>query len=361
MTKTPGSEDPELRSLLDSIGMRTTNTPQPPGQEALDRARAEQDLESITSAASATGPGERAAHGIRRWWRRGAVGLVLAAAIAVLCYALVPSSTAPASAQTPPMLLFSGTEKTTAGGLEGSPAAQVLARLATRAGRQPAPAALPLQRIEQYAWWAETDSDDRNATQSALVPVQRTTYLLPSGTLRDEQHRGDPLDRQGEITDDGSWRGASRTSDETFDTGQPANYPETLPTDPSKLLRALAPLPDCAGKRGDCLLNAVANIFTTYVVAPEASRALWRAAAGLPDVETLGTTTDRLGRHVVALTAPAPKTGQQVVVLVDPDTGAFRGSESILVAANDDFAFSPPAVVAFTAVLDARRVATRTS
>ncbi|MFT4081756.1 MAG: CU044_5270 family protein [Nocardioides sp.] len=356
MTKTPGSEDPELRNLLDSIGLRATHVPASPTQDLLDQARAQRDLDAITSKRHI--PKRR----IRRWCGRGAIGLVMAAAIALVCYLVLPSTSTPAAAQTPPMLSFSGAEKTTAGGLHGVPAANTLAELAAHAAAQNPPADLPVQRIEQYAWWAATESEHGTTTTTVLVPVERTTYLLPNGKMRDIEHRGEPLDRHGQISRaTGSWQSSPRAADETFDTGQPANYPETLPTDPAKLVRALAPRNGCADARGDCLLNALANIYTTYVVAPSVSQALWRATARLPDIETLGTTTDRLGRHAIALTAPAPSTGQQIIVLADPQTGSVLGSETILTKPNKDFTFSPPAVVAFTALLDSQRVAAKES
>jgi hypothetical protein len=367
MNDRPNDGELELRALLDSIGMESPRAPSP-AQAAIDRARAERDLAQITATAPA--PPTAAP---RSWWVRvgaAAAAVVVLAVAAVVTIMVVPSSSPPAAAAlTPPMLSYSGIEVSAVGQLTGTSAAQVLAGLAQAAEAQPAPdPSLPVQRIEQYGWWSTTelsttpspgpDGSISRAKASVMVPVQRTSYLLPDGTMRTLEQNGSPLDQDGRPSDTpSSWGVTASASDNTFSTGQPADYPETLPADPARLLAELAPTKDCAKTQGDCLFQQLTSIYSSYVVSPQRTAEMWRAAALAPGITTLGTTTDRLGRAAVALAAPAEPAGEEIVVLADPTTGAVLGSETILTKHDPAYAFTPPAVISFTAIVAADRVA----
>ncbi|RNL60587.1 hypothetical protein EFK50_19930 [Nocardioides marmoriginsengisoli] len=356
------NDDPELRKLLDSIGLHENVVPE---SDPESTARAQAMLGRILEQPRGRGQGRRFVRPdlrLRVGGRRTVLGLLAAGvACAVIAIALVVvepgAGPRPAAAETPPMLTFSGVDGDHLPGA-GAPARALLENLAGRAEGQPPAADLPVQRVVLDAWWSSTDPADRDrGPATVLVPRHVEVYQLPDGTRRSIERRGRPLDADGRATDQpGSWSAVPSTTDETFTNDLGADYPGTLPESVPALRKLLAPPYGCGGVAGGCLLGAVNDLFTGYVVAPSVTARLWRLLATEPTITTLGTTKDRLGRDAVVLVADATDPTQRTLVLIDPDTGRYLGSESILVKPNKDLGFKPPAVVAFTALASADRV-----
>ena len=355
-------DDPELRRLLDSIGLRDDGSstrrrePAVPGQAEAVLARILEQPRDV-DARPLSSPG-------RRWtsrrWATLSVGAAVAVclAVALALVLLVPGTgPRPAAAQTPPMLTFSlaeGDDVLTA----GAPARDALLELAERAARLSPADRLPVQRIVADAWWTSTDpADGGKGPRTVLVPRRVEVYQYDDGSRRSIERRGAALDSRGRVTDEpGSWTDVSPTTDDTFTNDLGAHYPQTLPATIDGLRRQLAPADACGARTGGCLLSAVSDLFGGYVVDPASTGRLWRLLATDPTITSLGTTTDRLGRRADAFVADALDETQRIVVLIDPDTGRYLGSETILVRPNPDLGFKPPAVTQFMAIVSSSRV-----
>ncbi len=369
MSQRRDDHDPELRELLDSIGL-TAEYSVPTTLTDEEIARAEQMLAQVMSVPR-TGAGGASATLARRertsWLRRQSrsrlASVAVAAAVCVLAGVLVvvqPWGAQHSAAQTPAMLHFANVR---AGQIapSGEPAGELLHDLAVRATAMPEPAELPVQRVELDAWWSSSEwLDDQTQAQSVLVPVRSVAYLLPTGERRAIEYRGEPLDADGRPTSlEVEWDGAPSMSDSItpLNTAMGVDYPESLPATQADLIEALAPADACTQTRGGCLLSEVATMFEGYVVSPRVTARIWEALATEPSITTLGPTVDRLGRNAVALTAAGLNPLEQVVILVDPESGSYLGSEVILVEVDPTHGFDPPAVLSFTAVVSAERVA----
>lgn len=361
------SDDPELRALLDSIGITENESM----AEDLTDAESEQAAQMLariigeTQTSKTAMPSPKTAS--HRWhWPDRTLRLSLTASVA-LCvlvgFMIVVqpwSGTPTASAQTPAMLRFA---EVRSGQIEtvGAPARDLLHQLATRAAAQPEPADLPVQHVELDGWWASSAPPDEkhDKARTVLVPVQSSAYLLPNGDRRAIEHRGAPLDADGRLSTIGlDWDNASRIADTIapMDEEQDVDYIQTLPTDIEKLREVLAPEEACAQTRGGCLLSGVASLFETYVVPPDVTARLWTTLATETTITTLGDTTDRRGRHAVALTALSMNPEEQFVILIDPQSGHYLGSETVLIKPSLNLGFDPPAVITFTYLIKADRI-----
>lgn len=362
------SEDPELRALLDSLGIAETGSV-PDVLSDTEYEKAERMLDGILSrrreppTSSAVTPSEtREPHS---WlFGRRVLNFAGAAAVCLLVGLLVviqPWSKAPhAAAQTPAMLRFADVRE---GQIKqfGDPAAAILRELAELAAAQPAPPDQPVQHVELDAWWATTAPSDQSAgARTVLVPTISRVYLLPNGDRRAIEYRGEPLDADGRLSETKpDWDDAPLTSDTitTLDPDQGFDYIQTLPTSTAGLREELAPDDGCADARGGCLLSSVTSLFESYVVPPEVASRLWETLATEPTITSLGVTTDRLGRDAIAFTAQSMSSHEQLLVLIDPETGNYLASETILVEPDENIGFDPPAVIGFTALITATRVA----
>lgn len=362
------NEDPELRALLDSLGIAETGNV-PDVLSDAEYEKAERMLDGILSrrreppTSSAATPSERREP--HNWLvGRRALNLVGAAALCLLAGLLIVvqawSKTPHAAAQTPAMLRFVDVRE---GQIKqvGDPAAAILRELADRAAAQPAPPDQPVQHVELDAWWASTAPSDQNVgARTVLVPTISRVYLLPNGDRRAIEYRGEPLDADGRLSKTRpDWDEAPPTSDTitTLDPDQGPDYLQTLPTSTGELREELAPEDGCADARGGCLLSSVASLFESYVVPPKVASRIWRTLATESTITSLGVTTDRLGRDAIAFTAQSMSPHEQLLVLIDPETGNYLASETILVEPDENVGFDPPAVTNFTALVTATRVA----
>lgn len=357
------SDDTELRELLASIGV-TESLVVP---DELTDADTEQ-IQSVMTRIRSLPPEEGAPAAPRerprwRWQVARPARLGIAAALSVLVGVVLvvqPWGAAPALAQTPAMLHFANVR---AGEIPavGDPAAALLEDLAVRAGSLPELADLPVQRIELDAWWASTEPATEDAgPQSALIPVKQVSYVLPTAERRMIEHRGEPLDADGRpVQHELDWLSEPPVMDEIYAIDPPmgVDYPESLPQSSADLVELWAPEDGCATTRGGCLLSEVTTLFELFAVPPDVTARVWQTLATEPSITSLGETVDRHGRTALVLTSASINPREQVLVLIDPESGQYLGSESILIAPDENFGFEPPAVVSFTSLVSAERVA----
>lgn len=108
--------------------------------------------------------------------------------------------------------------------------------------------------------------------------------------------------------------------------------------------------PAGAGAIAACILEEIAWLYTTYLIPPEQASRIWELLAIESGVRTLGQTTDRLGRDVLAIAAPPQESGfgiTTLVLLIDPTTGRMVGTETVTLA-TDYLDIDGPTVTAFT-------------
>ena len=348
----------EVRQLLQDLGARPRNLELT--QEEQDRTgrAASSALAAILSSPSSDTPSQRtstqpvATRSGQDRERRPRRGWVLTAAAAlVVAIASVPivrifsEHTDPAAASTPAMAQFDP------GGREHTQTADdALITLADSASKQPTTADLPVQLIATQTWhYAEEPA------VLAAVPSER--YLLSNGTVRLIEREAQPLDPDGRIRTGIDIKSLPITSDKSFpgpETGP--EYPSTLSTDPSELVKQLIPEPDECQQTAACLVQEIVNLHTSYVLPPALSAALWTTLAKSGQAEYLGQTRDRLGRPAVALRVPTADADHYTVVYADPISGALLGTDLILTSADHRLSITAPAVMGFTAITLAQRV-----
>lgn len=135
-----------------------------------------------------------------------------------------------------------------------------------------------------------------------------------------------------------------------------------MPRESRGLRRYLsAARPECAPRSpgaAACLLHSATELYKVHVVPADLASAWWLMLADEPDVRSLGTAVDRVGRQVEAFAAPPGEGGigtEIPVILVDPVTGRLVGNESITLE-TDYLRIDGPAVTSFTSVTEAHFV-----
>lgn len=341
----------EVRALLAELGIHGRDL-EPSADES---EQAERDLALILAGPE---PDSRQPSVARRVARP----LSLLAVAAVLAIGLVVArpftGTDTALAQTPAILqIEDGGVSVIAAASE--PGSDELLRLAELARRAEPPADGPVQRTIRDSWLLKTDNETGKApARSVLVPVHWQQFFQPDGTVRTIERRGHPLDSDGRLTDQtGRWSNEQPASDETFpgpETGP--EYPSTLSTDPAKLARQLVPDTEDCRPATYCLVAATNFLRYNHVLEPRLNAALLKMLAQLPDIRFAGESTDRLGRPADAFVVPGARASRVIILLFDPATGAFLGSEECLVKDSAELGLEAPAVLEFTALEDARRI-----
>ncbi len=354
----------ELRQMLRERGF-VIREPEPFTEG--DRIRGEEVLREILALPRNPAPTsiddlmkeyDVSARPMRRSVVRGLLLAAVAAAVAlVFVIAQPPRTLPPTHAVTPPLLAFDGARPGTVPA-QGRPAAGVLDGLAERVAHQPAPADLPVQHVTLSAWFSSTGDDATGALKSVLEPVERESWFQPDATMRVREQRGRPLDADGRLDRIAGLVGTS-VADESFASPDPGpGYAAALPTDPTRLAKRFARIynpADCPA-RGECLIREVTDLYGNYVVSPELASALWRVLAMEPSITYLGETRDRIDRRAAAFTTPTADGTAQKLLLISPATGTYLGEEEILVKPNEGYAFKPPAVVTFSALVSSARV-----
>jgi hypothetical protein len=344
----------EIRALLAELGVEGRDLDALPGEDAT----AERDLARILSTPQVARADKRVSRRPRRTVR--VVGfLAVAAAIAVGLVVVRPwTGDAPASAVTPPLLHLPRAGDDLEGGSRQAAPAE-FRRLAAAAAQQPPAGSGPVQHVVLDSWVLTTDEQTGKARpKSVLTPVTNEKFFTADGRVRMLEHRGDALDSDGRVAAPATSKAGSTDSDETFDGPEegPA-YADDLPTDPVALEKRLVPgTAECKGMRASCLVARVTFLHYGYVLKPSTARAVWLVLANQTDFAYAGRTRDRLDRPAVAFTSDASDAGRKLVLLADPATGAFMGSEEVLVKDSEDLGLKAPAVIEFVALATSARV-----
>ena len=294
-------------------------------------------------------------------WVRPAVRIAAAAAAVVVVVAgglVYQGVREPAAARTPALLHFSDADVASVLAGHGEPAGDALTRLAATAAAQPQGSGGDYQETTSYSWYVKSDD-----TSTVLVPSYESMVVAPDGSAVHRQQEGSPLDGHGRVVDGGTAPSGTGGTDDfpagTLDPQQAAG----LPRDPAALRAAL--LATQSGGQCDasssaaaaCLVDAVTDLSTFYVLPPDLDAALWTVLAAEPDVVRLGTTTDRLGRPGVAVAARtgAPDGPGVRVLVVSTDDGRLLEWDDVA-ASVPDLGVDTPAVTGFQVFLSSQRV-----
>lgn len=352
----------ELRQMLIGLGAKPKDLSPLPGEAERAEERLAAILRSPREEPTSDGPAEPAKDRYSHLGRsRRLIMLVASAAVvAIGLVAIRPfSGTEMAAAHTPPLLTFNATRP---GDMPqaGRPASDILADLARRSRTQTASPPGPVQHVVVDAWWSSSEDAGDAGVHSELIPVRRDTYFYPDTTMRAVERYGEPLREDGTLAKQETWEQRPVASNESFESPDPGpTYADDLPMDPATLRGSLTSTHDsvlCSQAPGGCLVEDVINLYHSYVISPSLSGALWEVLSQEPSIYYVGTTHDRLGREAVAFTTRATDGVSQVLVLADPDTGAYLGDEQVLVKKSAAYSFSPPAVTSFSSVVKAERI-----
>ena len=310
MTQPSPNDDPELRVLLDSIGM-----PQTKGlaDDGLRQQRAAAELRRILKGHDENDP-KKSPQLLRRL-----VAVGLAAAV-VSVFVLIPhhSRTPTRPSTAPAMLRFSaphGTVPTATSGF-GSRSNTVIGRLAALAAAQPVrPRSLPVQEVQTYLW------------KGNGYPTAETTYVVGDQKFEAISQQPVRLTSGGRLQAPDGYPPVNGPVLRSTLSG--ASDPDRLPLTREALDRKLIEAEHCPRVTAACVLTALVRLHSTYALSPSAAANLWRGVAHLSGVTDLGVTRDRLGREAVGLSTPADTPGERLIVLADPRTGALLGAETI--------------------------------
>ncbi|MFT4009942.1 MAG: CU044_5270 family protein [Nocardioidaceae bacterium] len=362
MNKTPDRPDGDWRDLRRMLDEGRVTPAQV--EEVLDQQRAAEDMLARITARPPKGASARLARRPRSRpiLIRIAVVAALVIAITGVLYFVHVGSGRPdvAAAKTPPLLNIADVKPGSIPG-KGDPAGRALEALANEAAAQEPAGLGAVQHVRTVGWssYADEAAGGQETGTRVLLPKRVDSFYFPDGRLRIIERTGDPLDQHGRVTDAiGSWTDNQPVTDENIHADDPPDYPESLPTDSTKALsRALLGEPDpCPGYTGGCLLAQVKYLHDTYVLQPQLQAALWRVLAAEPTITYLGRARDRLDREALVFTALEYGGDSQTLIFADPATGAWLGSETVLIKPDPDFDFDPPAVLEFSALVTSKRV-----
>jgi hypothetical protein len=175
--------------------------------------------------------------------------------------------------------------------------------------------------------WEAPDGSGRQLTSAGffhlLTPVDNAEWLA-AGSANDSGAAPG-----GGIMDAGYPKGAYFNNCGMLPTG-----PAGLSTDPKQLLRQIVAQYEKGSYSTSGTLDRALCILETSAY-PPLRAATYRMIGELPDIESLGTVTDTLGRSGAAVAAPPdPNSGEQDVVILDSATGMPLEQEQI--QANND-------------------------
>lgn len=356
----------EVRDLLSCAGA-VPHTPAPlrdgwqqRGEEALARTLRDTAEDAPVPPGPDPAPPVQLAH--RRRLRVAVTVLAAAAAIAAVLV-IAPwqhggdKTASVAEAATPPMLSF---PSTASGRLptSGSTPTSSLTALSSRAAKQSTSGTGDVQYVSLASWWTSVDDIAKNHDRATeFRAVYTDSYLFASAKLRVIDRLGPVLDAAGHLTGN---RTASSDDTVRSDRTITADYSPAavaaLPTAPTALARALAKAAGCLNLAAHCLLEIAGQIESTAVVTPTLQSAIWSALKLSSGLTYLGHVTDRLGRTAAAFMTTSWDPTQRQLVFADPSTGAWLGTETVVVARSANYPYAVPAVLGFTAKLGSRLV-----
>jgi len=240
----------------------------------------------------------------RRYVARGLTAAAIAGAAVIVAVAVVPGS--PGSLGHP-----------------DSAAAAVLGQAAATASRQPAtPAAGP----GQYEY-VKTIQEQENATGTGTKAKVKWQPCIAVQTI---QYWVAP-DGSGRMSASGEPSCGFPTS-ETFAKGQSDDsvYPDaaSLPTDPAALEQIIEQKYE-GGKSDVGATFQFAGTFLQSGAPPKVRAAIYRMIESLPGVQFLGSMTDKLGRHGIAV--GYTEYGVRDILIFNPATSAILEREGVAV------------------------------
>lgn len=288
--------------------------------------------------------------------RRGRWGLVAAGAAAVLGIAVVVGTSLagggaqPAYAATPPLLELDQPVSEDAGAR-----LREIAAVAAGSAEQPSS-----RRGSSWDSWSLATRIDGEQVTSAVVPERGALRWSAdlSGSL--VATAGEPYFPTREHRD--AWQesghrdvSGTRLRDQRF---APGEFMPLYPQEPPPVADAMAAYlgaghpgaaPNPAG-----LVAAVTDLYREWRPGAAQRAAVLQVLAGDPDVETLGATTDRLGRPGEAFAVESDASGlpTRYVLVVDPATGEVLASEQWLTTDPGKLDVPIPSVIAYTAFRD---------
>lgn len=358
MTSTPPDWDVELRALRDAAtraGIVGVIDPHDVGVEL-------EPVEQLLARLRQDSPRDDLA--VRRSRRRRAVLFASSvAAVGVLVAGILqPWGSAPVQAATPALLDYQFASIDSIAVAPGKDPDTVLERLAAAADERPPTSGSGTQHVVRDSWFADVDTT--SADTAPLIPQINESWLAADGSLRIVERRDDPLPEDGRgLPTRGGWTDQPTSADETQPPGSyDPDRAATLPTDPDALRAELVksagcPDTDAGTSRALCLYDEILALHQIYVVPPAVDAGLWRMLSDEEGFRSLGQVKDRAGREGVGISLIADERPQSRYVLIaDPTTGELLGSEEILISSVDDLEIDAPAILSFTAILDADHV-----
>ena len=209
----------------------------------------------------------------------------------------------------------------------------------------------------------------------ALVPVSREIWIKPDGSGRIIESRSEPIwfgpaDRAAWVAEGSPDFLITPHSDTTFGPTPPGADPWTpqiwpgslyyqnvdaLPTDTGTLRRLIDDRAAAGGGPTDYeRFTIVGDLLRETVAAPKVRAALFRVAAGLNDVELIGSVTDRAGRTGTAVSmtnAQSSRGLERRTLIFDPETSALLAEEDVILDKVDWLDAEPPVVIGYNTYL----------
>lgn len=306
-----------------------------PAEQPLS-ARAESDLDSILGSNSEDTTAHRTQLPRRpaRWiWAAAA-----AAAVAVVIIGVNLAHPGKAFAATPPMPTITTI---------GQDAVTTLHQMKARATAQPDGSASTEITTQ---WWALSSDVDATGkiTASTIDPRRRVATLGPHGITSYTDYAAQPFDAAGRPADDPSAPAPGTQLDTvTVDPDQQV-FPDSPPTNPAAFGDYLADhLPLNSPSPTSNAFTGIRTLMAERILTPAQQEAFLGYLAGLPDIQILGTSTDRLGRNVLVFAAPTQE-NNQTLLMISPDTGRITATE-VIYRGTDRTDIPTPAVIEYTA------------
>ncbi len=232
------------------------------------------------------------------------------------------------------------------------PAAPTLDRLAAVAAAAPSKGAGSWYYVETAAW--SMFSGAGPADLPVGVPAVGERWIGPDGVERVVSHRDLPVPKSGLKAwfDAGMPLSGGKASDIT--ARATVRFPAVLSSDPADIERQLLDAELGTNHSGGPprqaeLLTAVKDLRAERWITPREQSALLAMLARQPDLISLGTAVDRLGRPVDAIAFDSAYSGlpTRYVLLFDPGTGTLLGSEDILTKTAGKLSVPIPSVISY--------------
>lgn len=230
-----------------------------------------------------------------------------------------------AQAMTPPPLRYES---------DGQEMADIIRDATAKLGQQAGPET-PLRSSRHLGWFAHIDMDAAARTPVVIAPeiIELTWYedLSAVQTITAaEPYWADPGNRDS-LADLAPAPGTV-ISESVFDPDEFAVPTVAVPGDTPQDLRDLLislGMPSANAGAGD-IMESIDSAMGLWTLTNPQQAALLQLLLEAGDLDALGTTSDRLGRPVVALRAePASFPGTARILLISTDTGRIVGIETV--------------------------------